>query len=79
MRVWDARTGECQQVFTGHTDMILDLRLVDLQSQELLQNPSAAAGGEGDKPMLVVTASDDQTAKVFRWPQEAETVPVAST
>lgn len=73
VRAWDARTGECQNVLTGHNDMILDLRLVNLRSQQqqAAETSAAAAGGVGDElPVLFVTASDDQTAKVFRWPDE---------
>lgn len=43
VRVWDARTGMCEKVLTGHTDMILDLQLVDLRSQEE-QQAAARAG-----------------------------------
>lgn len=66
VRVWDARTGVCTSLFTGHTDMILDMRLVDPRS-----GAAAAAGGGGGGeavPLLVVTASDDSASKVFRWP-----------
>lgn len=73
VRAWDARTGECQKVLTGHNDMIIDLRVVDLRSQQQQAqetSPAVAAGVVDDVPVLFVTASDDQTAKVFRWPDE---------
>eukprot|EP00752_Nemacystus_decipiens_P004185 g3825.t1 len=70
VRAWDARTGVCTSLFTGHTDMILDMRLVDPQS------PAAGGGGVAgavDAPVWIVTASDDKSSKIFRWPsQEAE-------
>eukprot|EP00903_Cladosiphon_okamuranus_P018037 g16599.t1 len=69
IRAWDARTGVCTSLFTGHTDMILDMRLVDPQSPSSPQ-PAAGGGGGGtvDSPVLIVTASDDNSSKVFRWP-----------
>lgn len=74
IRAWDARTGVCTSLFTGHTNMILDMRLVDPQSPSSPQ-PAAGGGGGGavDSPVLIVTASDDKSCKVFRWPSpEAE-------
>lgn len=65
----------CTSLFTGHTDMILDMRLVDPQS------PSSAGGGGGavDAPVLIVTASDDKSSKVFRWPSpDAEAAAAAN-
>ena len=69
VRVWDARTGVCTSVLTGHTDMILDMRLVDLRTQQGAAAAAAAVPTMGvDCPVLVVTASDDATSKVFQWP-----------
>ncbi|CAN0448183.1 unnamed protein product, partial [Hapterophycus canaliculatus] len=62
VRAWDARTGVCTSLFTGHTDMILDMRLVDLGSPS---SGGAVVGGAAP-PVLVVTASDDNASKVFR-------------
>ncbi|CAM9361038.1 unnamed protein product [Scytosiphon promiscuus] len=66
VRAWDARTGVCTSLFTGHTDMILDMRLVDLG----LPPPQSGGpvGGDAFPPVLVVTASDDNSSKLFRWP-----------
>eukprot|EP00904_Undaria_pinnatifida_P014197 jgi/Undpi1/9908/HiC_scaffold_28.g12362.m1 len=68
VRVWDARTGVCTSLLTGHTDMILDMRLVDLRGQQGAAAAAAVPTMGVDCPVLVVTASDDSTSKVFRWP-----------
>lgn len=88
VRAWDARTGVCTSLFTGHTDMILDMRLVDPRSSSSspsspqgVTSAGAAGGGAGaaDVPVLIVTASDDNASKIFRWPSaEAETAASAA-
>lgn len=75
VRVWDARTGLCSITLTGHTDMVLDMRLVDLRQRQQQQDAAGDAAtalvpGGVESPVLIVTASDDHTTKVFRWPQE---------
>ena len=71
LRTWDARTGECSSVLTGHTDMILDMRLVDPRPREGDVAAATPASAGAEFPVLIVTASDDKTCKVFRWPAEA--------
>jgi len=49
VRVWDARTGDCKQVFTGHKDMVLDLALQCVLSKEF----------------ILLSSSDDHSVKLF--------------
>lgn len=50
LRLWDARSGVLLQTLTGHEDMVVDFAL---------------ACGEGSRGDVVLTGSDDGTAKVF--------------
>eukprot|EP00978_Attheya_sp_CCMP212_P015138 scaffold38938_cov59-Attheya_sp.AAC.2 len=55
IRVWDARNAALLQTLTGHSDMINDMDFAVV----------AGAGGNNDNNVAVVSASDDQTARVF--------------
>jgi len=72
VRLWDARaaggaSGACVATYRGHGDMVVDLATVFDRG-----HASGAAGGGGGggafMPDLVVTASDDRTAKVYALP-----------
>lgn len=57
--------------------MVLDLQVVDLQPQGQDRNVagavvSATSRGSLDYPVILVTASDDHTSKIFRWPLHGE-------
>ncbi|CAM9788503.1 unnamed protein product [Discosporangium mesarthrocarpum] len=60
VRIWDARTGVCLSTLTGHSDMILDFNIAAVHSQG-----TASGAGAGAAHMVLVTASDDCTAKNF--------------
>mmetsp|Transcript_34213 Transcript_34213/g.45225 ORF Transcript_34213/g.45225 Transcript_34213/m.45225 type:complete len:464 (-) Transcript_34213:136-1527(-) len=51
LRAWDARTGNCMQIFSGHKDMILDLGILYADHGKV----------------LLVSASDDHTSKFFEF------------
>ena len=50
VRVWDIRSGQCIDEFTGHEDMILSMDILEDQDR---------------KESIILTGSDDGTAKVF--------------
>ena len=54
IRVWDVRNAALLQTLTGHSDMINDMDFV-----------VGAAGTTGNDNMVVLSGSDDQTARVF--------------
>jgi len=55
VRLWNARDGALLRRLTGHTDMVLDLALA-----------AAPAGGEAGAPDVLVSGSDDGSAKCWR-------------
>ncbi len=52
IRLWDARSGALLQTLTGHDDMVVDFAL-------------ACGEGPGGKGDVLLTGSDDGTAKVW--------------
>jgi angio-associated migratory cell protein len=52
LRLWDARSGALLQTLTGHEDMVVDFAL-------------ACGEGPGGRGDVLVTGSDDNTAKVW--------------
>ncbi|CAD7939384.1 unnamed protein product [Amoebophrya sp. A120] len=65
-RVWSPHTGDCLHTFCGHQDSILALDVLladDAGDRELDEKDKNARW----KTLQVVTASDDKTAKVWRW------------
>jgi ribosome assembly protein SQT1 len=60
IRIWDARSGACVQEFTGHRDIVTNL---DFRQQPVVTDSNGVKStATGD---VVVSVSDDGTAKVF--------------
>eukprot|EP01039_Chlorochromonas_danica_P006249 gene6249-6890_t len=53
VRVWDGRNGRCCMQFLGHTDLLINLTLTTVPTEE------------GEVLDGIVTVSDDKTARVF--------------
>jgi len=64
IRIWDASLGQLKTVFTGHQDIILDLKVVPihLPQKQSLQNDEEKK--EHIKNMII-SGSDDETVKFF--------------
>lgn len=56
VRVWDARSGVCVSELTGHRDIVTNL---DFRQQPVMRGAESVAGE------VIVSVSDDGTAKVF--------------
>ena len=73
VRLWDARTGALVKEYTGHMNMVLDLKLVHPSTYATFEEDAAAAGAEGGQGtgkvplsrLQIVTAGDDQVCRVF--------------
>jgi WD40 repeat protein len=63
IRLWDALTGTCLTTLSGHTDTVLTFTVFAQQGKaEEGGDGASSVGGSG---MLVLTGSDDDTAKLF--------------
>jgi WD40 repeat protein len=58
VRIWDARTSSCILQLTGHYNLVTNLEMVPLTH-------SNTEGDELQKTDVVVSVSDDGTARVF--------------
>jgi WD40 repeat protein len=56
LRLWDARAGGCLREFTGHTNMVTSLDML-----------SVHLAATADAQDVMVSVSDDSTAKVFHF------------
>lgn len=59
VRVWDGRNGRCCIELSGHTDLIVSLALATIPASE---QESTSLDGKAD---MIVSVSDDHTARVF--------------
>jgi len=55
IRLWDGRSGLCIREFTGHTSMVTRMDLMVVNQ------------ADGSQEETMVSVSDDNTAKVFRF------------
>lgn len=58
VRLWDARNGALLQELTGHNDMVTSVDMVPI-------TPENRVEGCGDATDMIVSVSDDKTAKIF--------------
>lgn len=76
VRVWDARTGLCSSVLVGHSDMVLNLDVgyrshlapaIKDEAEGSAGGAGAAASADasGGERVVVVSVSDDKSARVF--------------
>jgi ribosome assembly protein SQT1 len=64
VRLWDARNGALLKEFTGHRDLVTSIDLLSIGSSSL-GGVAEAAGLLPDATDVIVSVSDDNTAKVF--------------
>ncbi len=62
VRLWDARGGDCLLIFTGHTNLVTNLDMVVHSKDE--------AGDRTHNNDMIVSVSDDGTAKLFHFNSE---------
>jgi ribosome assembly protein SQT1 len=62
VRLWDARSGLCLKELTGHTDLVTSL---DMRSLMFTSGVNASGETEQTQVDVIVSVSDDKTARVF--------------
>lgn len=58
VRIWDARNGALLQELTGHNDLVTSIDMVPITSENRID-------GTGDATDMIISVSDDHTARVF--------------
>ena len=58
VRIWDARNGALLQELTGHNDLVTSIEMVPITADNRVE-------GCGDATDMIVSVSDDKTARVF--------------
>jgi WD40 repeat protein len=58
VRIWDARNGALLQELTGHNDLVTSIEMVPITAENRVE-------GSGDATDMIISVSDDKTARVF--------------
>lgn len=58
VRIWDARNGALLQELTGHNDLVTSIDMVPITAENRIE-------GTGDATDMIISVSDDRTARVF--------------
>jgi WD40 repeat protein len=58
VRLWDARNGALLQELTGHNDLVINIDMVPITAENRIE-------GCGDATDMIVSVSDDKTARIF--------------
>lgn len=58
VRIWDARNGALLQELTGHNDLVTSIDMVPITNENRIE-------GTGDATDMIISVSDDRTARVF--------------